>query len=49
MPFCHLLILFQNQLPFSKISFRNTVRVSNSLDADQDQQNVVPVLEPNLF
>ena len=31
---CHLLIFFQNQL-FEKNSFRNTIRVSNSLDPDQ--------------
>ena len=35
MLFCHLLIFFQNQL-FKKNSFRNTIRVSNSLDPDQD-------------
>ena len=31
----------------SKKSFRNTIRVSNSLDPDQDQQNVRPDLGPN--
>ena len=28
-------------------SFRNTIRVSNSLDPNQDQQNVGPDLGPN--
>ena len=32
---------------FSKISFRNTIRVSNGLDPDQDQHNVGPDLGPN--
>ena len=35
--FCCLLI-------FSKNSFRNTIRVSNSFDPDQGQQNVRPDL-----
>ena len=32
---------------FSKNSFRNTIRVSNGLDPDQDQHSVEPDLEPN--
>ena len=35
---------FQNQ-PFRKISFRNTIRVSNSLDPDQARHFVRPDLE----
>ena len=32
---------------FSKNSFRNTTRVSNSLDTDQARQFVGPDLDPN--
>ena len=32
---------------FSKNSFRNTIRVSNSLDPDQDRRSVGPNLGPN--
>ena len=32
---------------FSKNSFRNTIRVSNSLDSDQDRHYVAPDLGPN--
>ena len=32
---------------FLKKSFRNTIRVSNSLDPDQARQNVGPDLDPN--
>ena len=32
---------------FSKNSSRNTIRISNSLDPDQDRQNVCPDLGPN--
>ena len=32
---------------FSKNSFRNTIRLSNSLDPDQAQQNGGPDLGPN--
>ena len=38
--------LFQNQL-FRKKSFRNTIRVSNSLDPDQVRCFVEPDLGPN--
>ena len=34
-------------LTFSKNSFRNTIRVSNSLDPDRDRHSVVPDLGPN--
>ena len=36
-----------SKLTFSINSFRNTIRVSNSLDPDQDRQNVGPDLGPN--
>ena len=32
---------FFSKLMFSKFSFRKTTRVSNGLNPDQDQQNVV--------
>ena len=35
------------KLNFSKNSFRNAIRVSNSLDPDQARQNVGPDLGPN--
>ena len=35
------------KLTFSKKSFRNTTRVSNSLDPDQDRLSVGPDLGPN--
>ena len=37
----------RQQINFSKKSFRNTIRVSNSLDPDQDQHFVGPDLDPN--
>ena len=37
---------FQNQL-FSKIYFRDTIRVSNRLDPDQSRHSVGPDLGPN--
>ena len=43
--FCHLLTFFKSN--FFKYSFRNTIRVSNGLDPDQDGQNVGPDLSPN--
>ena len=36
---------FQNT--FLESSFRNAIRVSNSLEPDQAQQNVGPDLDPN--
>ena len=38
---------FQNDFFSSKNSFRNTIRVSNSLDPYQDQHSVGPDLGPN--
>ena len=38
---------FFSKLTFSKNSFRNTIRVSNSLDPDQDLHSVGPDLGPN--
>ena len=40
---------FSKPLTFSKNSFWNIIRVSNSLDPDQDRQNVGPDLGPNYF
>ena len=34
---------------FSYNSFRNTIRVSNGLDPDQDRRSVGPDLGPNCF
>ena len=34
---------------FSKNEFRNTIRVSNSLDPDQARHNIGPDLGPNYF
>ena len=45
MIFCHLLIYSKSA--FSKNSFRNTIRVSNSLDRDQARHFVGPDLGPN--
>ena len=46
-----LLLLSANysfsKLTFSKISFKNTVRLSNSLDPDQDQRKGGPNLGPS--
>ena len=36
-----------SKLTFPKISFRNTIRVSNILDPDQDRHPVGPDLGPN--
>ena len=46
--FCRLLIFFffQNH-PFRNNTFRNTIRVSNSLDPDQVRHLVGPDLGPN--
>ena len=53
---CHPLILYLNKLftinLFQCPSLRNTIRVSNNLDPDQDQLSVVPdlgflILAPN--
>ena len=39
--------LFFSKSPFSKNYFRNTIRVSNSLDPDQVRHLVGPDLGPN--
>ena len=46
MPFCLLLIISKST--FSKNSFRNTIRVSNSLDPGQLQHLVRPDAGPDL-
>ena len=38
---------FFQKLTFSKKSFRNTIKVSNSLDPDQDRHFVGPDMGPN--
>ena len=45
--FCRLLIF--SKVTFSKNSFRNTSRVSNSLNPDQARLNVRPDLGPNFL
>ena len=42
--FCLMLFFSKFNLKFSKNSFRNTVRVSNGLDPDQDRHLVGPDL-----
>ena len=42
------MLFFQNQ-PFSKDSFRNTIRLSNRLDQDRARRFVRPGLGPNCF
>ena len=37
------------KLTFSKYYFVNTIRVSNSMDPDQDRHSVGPDLGPNCF
>ena len=44
--FCCRLLTFSEVNLFLN-SFRNTIRVSNSLDPDQDRQNVGPDLDPD--
>ena len=44
--FCCRLLNF-SKLTFSKISFRNTIRMSSGLDSDQDHHAVGPDLGPN--
>ena len=45
--FCCRLLTFFSKLTFSKNFFRNTIRVSNGLDPDQDRHSVGPDLSPN--
>ena len=40
-------MLVLSKLAFSKNSIRNTIRVSNGLDPDQDRCSVGPDLDPN--
>ena len=47
MLFCCPWIFFFFKLTFTKNSFRNTIRVSNSLDPDQARRFVGPDLGPN--
>ena len=42
---CCLLIF--SKLTFSKNAFRNTIKMSNSLDSDQDRRSVGPDLDLN--
>ena len=39
--------VIRRQMLFSKHAFRNTIRVSNGLDPDQDRHSVGPDLGPN--
>ena len=43
--YCRLTNFYK--INFCKISFRNTIRVSNGLDPDQDRRSVGPDLGPN--
>ena len=45
MLFCHLWIFLK--LTFKKKTFKNTIRLSNSLDPDQARHFVGPDLGPN--
>ena len=45
--FCHQLIFFK--IKFLTNSFRNNIRVSNSLDPDQARHFVGPDLGPNIL
>ena len=47
--FCHLHLLTFFKIYFVRKSFRNTIRMSNGLDSDQDQHSVYPDLGPNCF
>ena len=42
---CHLLTF--SKINFCKNFFKNTIRVSNNLDSDQDRHNVSPDLDSN--
>ena len=46
--FCCCLLTI-SKLTFAKDSFRNTIRVSNNLEANQDVHSVGPDLGPHLF
>ena len=47
--FCCQLLNSFSKSTFSKNSFRNTIRMSNGLDPDQDRHSVGPDLGPNCF
>ena len=47
MLFCHLLFFFFKKSTFSKNSFRNDIRLSNSLDPDLARPSVGHDLVPN--
>ena len=47
MLFGHLFFFFFSKSSFSKNSFRNAIRVANSLDPDQARHLVGPDLGPN--
>ena len=40
--FCRLMTFFSSKLSSSKKSFRNTIKVSNGMDPDQDRRSVGP-------
>ena len=42
-----IVLFFPQKYYFSKNHFRNTIRVPNGLDSDQDQRTVGPDLIPN--
>ena len=42
-----LTVIFSSKLTFSKFSLRITIRVSKSLNQEQNQQHVVSDLDPN--
>ena len=44
-----LFAAFFSKSTFSKNSFRNTIRVSNSLDPDQSRHSAGPDVSPNLI
>ena len=44
--FCRLLPFFSSKLIFSKNSFRNTIKVSNIMDSNQERHFVSPDLGP---
>ena len=47
--FCGLLTVLKTNFFFQKIYFRNTIRVSNGLDPDQEWHSVGPDLRQNFL
>ena len=45
--YCRLLTFLKLSIYFHNVFFRNTIRVSNGLDPDQDRRSVGPDLGPN--